>query len=63
MKALIGLVLLCLVAACSHQARKVDCDRHLTAINPPTPVVKAATTSAVSATSSAPASGAKPETP
>jgi uncharacterized lipoprotein len=63
MKALIGLVLLCLLAACSHQARKVDCDKRLTAINPPTPVVKPTATPAVSTTLSAPASGAKPETP
>jgi hypothetical protein len=63
MKALIGLVLLCLLAACSHQARKVDCDKHLTAINPPTAVVKPATTPEVSTTSSMPAISAKPETP
>jgi hypothetical protein len=44
MKARILLVLLPLVGACSHQARKVDCEEHLTAINPPTPVVKAPAT-------------------
>jgi hypothetical protein len=63
MKALIGLVLLDLLAACSHQARKVDCDKHLMAINLPTLVVKSATMPAVSTTSSAPAPSAKPDTP
>ena len=38
----IRLAALCFLTACSHQARKVDCDGHLTAINPPTPVVKPA---------------------
>jgi hypothetical protein len=36
-------VLLALMGACSHQARKVDCEEHLTAINPPTPIVKVTT--------------------
>jgi hypothetical protein len=46
MKAIIALVLLPLMGACSHQARTVDCEEHLTAINPPTPVVKSANTPA-----------------
>ena len=33
---------LLLVGACAHQPRKVECDAHLTAINPPTPVVRTA---------------------
>ena len=57
MKALILLVVLCLFGACSHQARKVDCEAHLTAINPATPLVKAATTPAT------PATITKPEAP
>jgi hypothetical protein len=36
------IVLLLVLTACAHGARKVDCEAHLTAINPPTPVVKAA---------------------
>ena len=35
-------VLLLGLAACTHGARKVDCEAHLTAINPPTPAAKAA---------------------
>lgn len=50
MKALILLVVLCLLSACSHQARKVDCEGRLTAINPPTPLVKAALTPPTPAT-------------
>jgi hypothetical protein len=34
-------VLLLILTACTHGARRVDCEAHLTAINPPTPVVKA----------------------
>jgi hypothetical protein len=41
MRTLPHVLLLTILAACSHQAKKVDCDKHLTAINPPTPVVKA----------------------
>jgi hypothetical protein len=41
MKAFTGLLLLAILTACAHQAKKVDCDKHLTAINPPTPVMKA----------------------
>jgi hypothetical protein len=41
MKTRILFVLLPLVGACSHQARKVDCEEHLMAINPPAPVIKA----------------------
>jgi hypothetical protein len=40
MKIITGLVLLSLLIGCSHEAKKVDCDVHVTAINPPTPVVK-----------------------
>lgn len=40
MRTLPYLLLLTILTACSHQAKKVDCDKHLTAINPPTPVVK-----------------------
>ena len=36
------IVLLLVLAACTHGARKVDCEAHLTAINPPTPVLKSA---------------------
>jgi hypothetical protein len=36
------LALLLILTACARGARKVDCEGHLTAINPPTPVVKAA---------------------
>jgi hypothetical protein len=57
MKALILLAVLCLLSACTHQARKVDCEAHLTAINPPTPLVKAATTPVTPATTT------KPEAP
>ena len=41
-KGTVGLILLGALVACSHQAKKVDCDKHLVAINPPTPVVKPA---------------------
>jgi hypothetical protein len=37
------------LSACAHHPVKVDCDKHLTAINPPTPVVKAAAAAASSA--------------
>jgi hypothetical protein len=57
MKGPIWLVAFCLLGACSHQARKVDCEAHLTAINPPTPLVKAATTPPT------PATITKPEAP
>ena len=57
MKTPIFLVVICLLGACSHQARKVDCEEHLTAINPPTPVVKAITTPTASPTAT------KSETP
>jgi hypothetical protein len=43
MKTRISFVLLLLMGACSHQARQVDCEERLTAINPPTPIVKATT--------------------
>jgi hypothetical protein len=57
MKTGILLVLLPLVGACSHQARTVDCDEHLTAINVPTSIVQTAKTP------TAPAITTKPETP
>ena len=57
MKTRILLVFLTLMGACSHQARKVNCEEHLTAINPPTPVVKSA------ATTTAPTTATKAETP
>jgi hypothetical protein len=38
----LSLAVLLIVSACSHGARKVDCEARLTAINPPTPVVKSA---------------------
>jgi hypothetical protein len=63
MRVPIGVAMLCVVTACSHQALKVDCDRHLTAINPPMPVVKPATTSAESMTPIVPKPGVKPEVP
>jgi len=50
MKTRILLVLLPLVGACSHQAGKVDCEGHLTAINPPTPIVAAMTPPTATAT-------------
>jgi hypothetical protein len=34
----LGVFLLVALTACSHAARKVDCDRHLTPINPPNAV-------------------------
>jgi hypothetical protein len=36
-----GLFFVCL-AACTHHPVKVDCEKHLEAINPPNPVLKAA---------------------
>jgi hypothetical protein len=30
------------LSACAHHPVKVDCDKHLTAINPPRPIVKTA---------------------
>jgi hypothetical protein len=44
MKVIAGFALLLLITGCSHEAKKVDCDAHVTAINPPTPVVKSDTT-------------------
>jgi hypothetical protein len=41
MKTLI-LALLLILGGCAHGARMVDCEAHLTAINPPTPAVKVA---------------------
>ena len=43
MKTRLLFVLFPLMGACSPQARKVDCEEHLTAINAPTPIVKATT--------------------
>jgi hypothetical protein len=38
----VGLALLLLaVSACAHNPPKVDCEGHLTPINPPNPVAKA----------------------
>jgi hypothetical protein len=54
MKTRILIALLPLMGACSHEARRVDCEKHLTAINQPTPVVKSAT---------APTPETKPEAP
>lgn len=42
MRRICPLFLLLFLGACAHQLRKVDCDKHLTAINPPTPMVKPA---------------------
>jgi hypothetical protein len=43
----VGLALLLLaVSACAHHPSKVDCDGHLTPINPPNPVAKASVGSA-----------------
>jgi hypothetical protein len=36
------IVLLLILTACTHGARKMDCGAHLSAINAPTPVIKAA---------------------
>ena len=44
MKQIPGLLLLSILTACSHEAKRVDCDSHLTAINAPTPIVKLDTT-------------------
>jgi len=57
MKALMFFLVLFGLGACSHQASKVNCEEHLTAINPPTPVVKSATTPPT------PAMTPKPDTP
>jgi hypothetical protein len=43
MRALRCVLLLTLLSGCSHQAKKVDCDKHLETINPPTAVEKPAT--------------------
>jgi hypothetical protein len=40
MRTLSYFLLLSILSACSHQAKKVDCDKRLSAINSPTPVVK-----------------------
>ena len=40
MKGVISGLLLCLLAGCHHQARRVDCDRHLEPINAPAPALK-----------------------
>jgi hypothetical protein len=40
MKALLGMVAFSLLTACAHHAKKVDCDKHLVAINPPAAAVK-----------------------
>jgi hypothetical protein len=40
MKQIPSLLLLSILTACSHEAKKVDCESHLTAINAPTPIVK-----------------------
>jgi hypothetical protein len=63
MKAPIGIVVLCLLTACSHLAPKVDCEGHLTAINPPAPVVKPPLAPAASTTPAVPTLNAKAETP
>jgi hypothetical protein len=42
MKVIVPLFVFLLVSACAHQPRKVECNAHLTPINPPTPVVKTA---------------------
>jgi hypothetical protein len=39
MRILLG-VLALVLSACTHGARKVDCEAHLTAINAPTPAAK-----------------------
>jgi hypothetical protein len=39
-KSLCVLFVLLLVGACAHHPLKVECDRNLTPINPPTPIVK-----------------------
>lgn len=44
MKGILALWLTVLLAACAHQAKKVDCTAHLEAINSPNPVVKPETT-------------------
>jgi hypothetical protein len=47
MKVVPLLFLACVLSACAHQAKKVDCDKHLQAINPPTPVLKSTAPSKV----------------
>jgi hypothetical protein len=42
MKTISALFTLLALGACAHQPPKVACDRNLTPINPPTPIVKAA---------------------
>ena len=39
-KTMSPLIVLLVLGACAHQPLKIDCDKHLTAINPPTPIVK-----------------------
>ena len=63
MKAPIGIVVLYLLAACSHQARKVDCEGRLTTINPPAPVVKQPLAPAASTTPAVPTPNAKAPIP
>lgn len=45
MRAIVGLLALATLSACAHHAKKVDCDKHLTAINPAAPVAKPDTNS------------------
>jgi hypothetical protein len=40
MKTIWFLFVLLGLSACAHHPVKVDCDKHLTAINPPTPIAK-----------------------
>ena len=40
MKGVISGLLLCLLAGCHHQARRVDCDRQLQPTNAPAPIAK-----------------------
>ncbi len=40
MKSLLAMLLLCALSACAHHPPTVDCEGHLTAINPPNPVMK-----------------------
>jgi hypothetical protein len=63
MKAPIVVFVLGFLVGCSHQARRVDCDGHLTAINPPNPVVAPASAPVVPRTPAAPATAIEPETP
>jgi hypothetical protein len=50
MKTIRPLFVLLFLGACAHQPRRVECDTHLTAINPPTLVVKPASASAPAST-------------